>query len=188
MWTASSERRDGVQRIILLLTDGRPTLPLIDPWAAAQITIEQAKRAAQVGIRIDTYAISAHAEPTVLVEVARVANGIFTPFLARGTPQRLRVSSIKIENLTVARQAAIVHTVAEGAFHALVPVRAGPNRVEVVAHSETGARIGHVFEWKFATPGPQDEMPGELRAKRKLLLTELRGRETPPPAGAPAPR
>ena len=80
--TAYSERRYGSKRIIMFLTDGIPTLPIdSSKMQNARMAIQQAKRAARLKIRIDTFAIGEDAlsEPVVVVEMARVTNGVFTP-------------------------------------------------------------------------------------------------------------
>ena len=105
--SAYSERRPGARRIMLFLTDGRPTLPMLNSTIQnARMAIAKAVRAAKLGIRIDTYAIGKDAlkEPIVVVEMARVTpGGVFTPIR---NPRNLRsvfeeVSFAEIEKLEI---------------------------------------------------------------------------------------
>ena len=80
--SAYSTKREGAKRVIMFLTDGQPTLPLENSQLQnAKMAIQQAVRAAKLDVRIDTFAIGEDAlsEPVVVVEMARVSSGVFTP-------------------------------------------------------------------------------------------------------------
>jgi hypothetical protein len=79
---AKSKRREGARRVMVLLSDGQPTLPLVDSnHENGELAIGAADQAAGFGIRIDTFGIGdqAHDDPHVLAEIARVSGGSFTP-------------------------------------------------------------------------------------------------------------
>ena len=192
---ASSERRSGARRIMLFLTDGLPTLPFLSSTKEnARMTISKAERAAKLGIRIDTYAIGKQAvkHSKVLIEVANVTNGVFTPVRHPETlsqvlvRETLTINSIEIENATISKKAVVVRHEADAEFYALVPMADGPNEVEIIVHTASGARTSRLLRWPTAPVEAPDAIPDDLKAKRDLLLSELMSGETQPPVGAPS--
>ena len=183
--SAYSERRSGARRIMLFLTDGRPTLPMLNSTIQnARMAIAKAVRAAKLGIRIDTYAIGKDAlkEPIVVVEMARVTpGGIFTPIRH---PKDLRaifeeVSFAEIEKLEIRNRS--TNTQAEhqiqnpdGTFSALVPVRVGKNTLEVFARSTDGTETRRQVNVTVLGEGPVPELtPRQLAQRNRLLENRL---------------
>ena len=178
--SAYSERREGVRRIMLFLTDGRPTLPHEGrPAWNTRAAIGGAKRAARASIRIDTYAIGEEAlrEPIVAVEMARVTNGVFTPVRH---PENLRaifesvsfaeIAELRIQNLTTNRSA--VHAIrnADGTFSSLVPMQEGKNLVEIYARSTDGTEARKQLELQFVPGRSVQRLAPRLVAQRNRLL------------------
>ncbi len=183
--SAYSERRSGARRIMLFLTDGRPTLPMLNSTIQnARMAIAKAVRAARLGIRIDTYAIGKDAlkEPIVVVEMARVTpGGVFTPIR---NPRDLRaifeeVSFAEIEKLEIKNRS--TNTQAEhqiqnpdGTFSALVPVRVGKNTLEVFARSTDGTETRRRVNVTVLGEGPVPELtPRQLAQRNRLLENRL---------------
>ena len=135
--------------MIMFLTDGQPTLPLENSQLQnAKMAIQQAVRAAKFDIRIDTFAIGEEAlsEPVVVVEMARVSNGVFTPVR---NPKDLRaifedvsfssIEKLEVRNKTTGKMAEYVG--AQPGRHvrgAACPMNPGKNTVEVYARSTDG--------------------------------------------------
>jgi len=183
--SAYSERRDGARRIILFLTDGRPTLPMLNSTIQnARMAIAKAVRAAKLGIRIDTYAIGKDAlkEPVVVVEMARVTpGGVFTPIR---NPKDLRsvfeeVSFAEIEKLEIMNQTTQAPPAyqiqnPDGTFSALVPMQEGRNTLEVFARSTDGTearrRVHVTFMKDAAVPALS---PRQVAQRNRLLENQL---------------
>ena len=104
--------------------------------------LEQAERTAKLDIRVDTFALGkeALADPAVMVELARLTNGVYTPVAdlaalgaALASANFSGVDELAIRNRTTDRPAAKLLRRPDGFFAALVPMRAGENAIEVVA-------------------------------------------------------
>ncbi len=178
--SAYSVRREGVRRIMIFLTDGRPTLPHEGrPAWNTRAAIGGAKRAARANIRIDTYAIGEEAlrEPIVAVEMARVTNGVFTPVRH---PEKLRaifesvsfaeIDELRIQNLTTDRPAAYSIRNADGTFSSLVPMQEGKNLVEIYARSTDGTEARKQLELRFLPALGVQRLSPRLVAQRNRLL------------------
>jgi hypothetical protein len=150
--SAYSEKREGAKRVIMFLTDGQPTLPLENSQLAnAKMAIQQAVRASKFDIRIDTFAIGEEAlsEPVVVVEMARVSNGVFTPVR---NPKDLRaifedvsfssIEKLEVRNKTTGKMAEYTVPEPDGSFTSLVPMQEGKNTVGSTRSTgePTGAR------------------------------------------------
>ncbi|MFQ5515058.1 MAG: VWA domain-containing protein [Myxococcota bacterium] len=181
--SAYSTRREGSRRIIIFLTDGRPTLPLPSSLQNARMAISKAFKAAKHGIRIDTYAIGKDAlsEPVVVVEMARVTEGVFTPILH---PKNLRtvfeevnfadIDELIIRNITTGELAAYRIQNPDGTFAALVPMKEGVNTLEVSAHSSDGTYAQRQVTVRFLEDVEMQELtPRELAQRNRLLENRL---------------
>ena len=178
--SAYSERREGARRIMMFLTDGTPTLPLEGaPNQNARMAIDKAKKAAKLGVRIDTYAIGPDAisEPVVTVEMAHVSQGVFTPVRH---PKDLvavfedvdfaDIEELRIKNRTTGAKAEYKIQNADGSFSALVPMREGPNTIEVYARSSDGSEARRRLRLRFLANGDVQELDPRLMAQRNRLL------------------
>jgi len=182
--SAYSQKRDGAKRVIMFLTDGQPTLPLENSGLQnAKMAIQQAVRAAKFDIRIDTFAIGedALAEPVVVVEMARVSNGVFTPVR---NPKDLRavfedvsfssIERLEVRNKTTGKMAEYVVPNPDGTFSALVPMNTGKNTVEVYARSTDGTEGKREVTVSFlAGAEPQELSPRLLGQRNRLLENRL---------------
>ncbi len=183
--SAYSKRRPGARRIMLFLTDGRPTLPMLNSTIQnARMAIAKAVRAAKLGIRIDTYAIGRDAlkEPIVVVEMARVTpGGVFTPIR---DPRNLRsvfeevsfaeIEKLEIENRTTKSPAEHLIQNPDGSFSALIPVREGKNTLEVFARATDGTEARQQVTVTFLKNGRVPELtPRQLAQRNRLLENRL---------------
>lgn len=178
--SAFSRRRDGARRIMIFLTDGQPTLPLEGSHNQnARMAIQQAKRAAKAGVRIDTYAITEEAlsRPVVTVEMAEVTQGVFTPVRH---PKDLvavfedvnfsEIEELTIRNRTTNQPASYTMQNADGTFSALVPMREGMNMVEVYARSTDGTEARRRIPLKFLKGAGTQPLDARQLAQRNRLL------------------
>jgi len=178
--SAYSERRPGARRIIIFLTDGRPTLPRLG-WRThnARMAISKAAKAAKAKIRIDTYAIGKDAlkEPIVVVEMARVSGGTFTPVVQ---PKDLRaifedlsfaeIEKLEIINKTTKQPPSYQIQNPDGTFSALVPMREGKNTIEVYARSTDGTEARKHIQLKFLKNADLPALTPRQVAQRNRLL------------------
>ncbi len=178
--SAVSEPRKDARRVLLLLTDGRPTLPYPGQDSSnIREAIRAAVTAAKAGIRIDTYAIGEDAleEPIVTVEMARVTSGVFTPVRE---PRNLRaifesidfaeIAELRIANRTTGAAAEYQVQNPDGSFSALLPMKEGRNVLEVFARSTDGSEARADVAVKFLASGEAQALSPRLVAQRNRLL------------------
>jgi len=178
--SAFSEKREGSRRIMLFLTDGKPTLPFENSTHNnRRLAISRAAKAADFQIRIDTFAIGeeALADPVVTVEMARVTDGVFTPVMNPRDLQTVfesvnfsEIESIEIRNLTNDKPATYVNRAADGSYSALIPMEEGDNVVEVYARSSDGTEARRKVELRFLEDGTVQPLSPELLAARNRLM------------------
>lgn len=176
--SAVSEPRGGARKVMIFLTDGTPTLPIAtSPNHNMRLAIRAARQAARHDIRIDTYAIGEHAlsEPVVVVEMAHVTRGVFTPVQdpkdLRSTVTKMNLSDIEemlVANQTTGRDAQIAIQGVDGWVSALVPLETGKNLIDITARSTSGG-VGHEeveIEYRREPgPGPADDWHRQVRAR-----------------------
>jgi len=181
---AESEVLPERKRVLIFLTDGKPSYPVgradvVDPG-----DIEAAIRAANLaragGVPIHVYAIglAALTEPVAATEIARVSLGRYTPVRnpADLVPllQSATISDIEdvvLTNLSTGDFSTDVRLSPDGSFTGLVPVRVGENRVRVTALSSAGERSSAERSFVFAVE--------ELRGRElERELERIRRRNT----------
>lgn len=178
--SAYSTKREGAKRVIMFLTDGQPTLPLENSQLQnAKMAIQQAVRASKADIRIDTFAIGEEAlsEPVVVVEMARVSGGVFTPVRH---PKDMRaifeevnfsdIEKLEVRNKTRGRMADNLITNPDGSFSALVSVAEGENVLEAYARATDGTEARCDVTVKFLKGAATPELSPRLLAQRNRLL------------------
>jgi Mg-chelatase subunit ChlD len=174
-----SRPRADATPVMLLMTDGQPTLPFATADENVAHTLAVGRRAGALGVRIDTFPIGARANSDVLVlgALAAQSGGRFTPVLQPAdllaTFESLTLAtleSISVRNLTTGESAAVAAAEADGYFSALVPVRDGENQLEVQvrdAMGRTAVRVVSIFTSPEARP---PLLPLHLAARRRMLL------------------
>jgi hypothetical protein len=178
--SAYSTRREGAKRVVMFLTDGQPTLPLEGASLQnAKMAIQQAVRAAKLDIRVDTFAIGEEAlsEPVVVVEMARVSNGVFTPVR---NPKDLRavfedvsfssIEKLEVRNKTTGKLADYVVPNPDGTFSALLAMNEGKNTLEVYARSTDGTEGRREVTVSFLAGAEAQQLSPRMMAQRNRLL------------------
>ena len=149
---SASRPRRGADRSIYLFTDGFPTLPFLGLFAAErrniELTVFYAETAGRVGIKVHAFAVGKDAlsRPLATVDIARVSGGMFVPVPDPGKLLAVVdavaipvVQKVTVRNTTTGEPARMVQLNPDGTFDSLVPVKAGPNILEVVANASDGS-------------------------------------------------
>ena len=174
-----SRRRVSATPVILLLTDGQPTLPFSTPEQNVAHTLEVGRNAAMRGIRIDTFPIGARANSDILVlgALAAQSGGRFTPVLQPkdllATFESLTLASldsIAVRNLTTGEVASAAAAEADGYFSALVPVGSGENQLEVRVRDSAGREAIRVVSIRNEADARAPLLPLHLASRRRMLL------------------
>jgi Mg-chelatase subunit ChlD len=185
---AFSETRADARKVMLFMSDGRPTLPVPQsPGENARLAVEAAQDAAALGIRIDTFAIgrSATKSPRVPVEVAAVSQGNFTPVR---DPQNLiavfedirlaEIERVEVVNSSTGESAPHVLVESDGHFAAVVGARDGANWIDVRARTTDGKESTLRVPVRLIPAATPQAMDARLLARRTRLfedyLAELR--------------
>lgn len=175
-----------VQRVILLLSDGQPTLPGFagKPQREAR---KAALRAKAESVRIDTIALGAQQskELRVYSAIASITGGRFTRVEHPGSIvaelPRLRlaeVAAVEMQNLTSGRRGRAVRTFADGSFDGFLPLEPGANRIRVSARTPAGLetsieRVVHFSPGQAGSGGRRD--PDELLRTLRARTSETEG-------------
>ena len=165
---------------MIFLTDGTPTLPMQgSPNQNSRMAIHAAMKAGRHEIRIDTYAIGERAlsEPEVVVEMAFVTQGVFTPVR---NPRDLhsvfehvdfaQISELRIHNKTTSAPASYLRRHPDGTFSALLPMREGKNTIEIYARAKDGTEARRYVRVKFLASAEMQRLDPRLTAQRNRLL------------------
>ena len=154
----------GSKKAILLLTDGKPSLPFgrgnVEDPEDDEAVIAAARLARAGGILINAYGLGPGAidYPVAATEMAKVSGGVYTPVRRPGDIVTVLsgVSFANIEdvvavNLTLGEMAGPddVLLQPDGSFYGFVPVRPGMNRIRVSALASDGSRGSAEFEIEF---------------------------------------
>jgi hypothetical protein len=192
---ALSQPQADAQKVILMLTDGRPSLPFgtvteEDP-EDTEATIAAARLAAQAGIKINVFGLGpgAISYPLAVTEVSKATGGLYTPVQRPGDVVALltgvsfaNVDDVVAVNLTMGQMSGPndVAVLPDGSFKGFVPVQPGVNRIRVSALASDGTRGSEEFDVQFV---PQElsnnELGEELERVRQRnrdiqILTERR--------------
>ena len=185
-----ADRGADVQRLVLLISDGESSLPAaLMPGARAQASIEAASDAAEVGVRIYTYAVGRERIEylTTLEQIAAVTNGVYErveqPADLIASFQNLdfaQIEAVRVENLTTGRAANDVLIDPYGTFAAMVELQPGSNTLEVFARSTSGAESRERVTVEYRRDDARNPLPARalertgrlLREKMRTLLAE----------------
>jgi hypothetical protein len=182
--SAGGRSRADVRRIIVFMTDGQPTLPIESgPLQNARLAIESARRARQLDVRVDTYALGPEAleEPLVAVEMALVTGGIFTPVVRPADLETVfegisfsDIARLELTNRTSGAAPAQLARNADGSFAALLQLQQGPNAIELYARAADGSEGRREIQVTW-TPGAAAQAldADQLAAKNRLLENRL---------------
>ena len=179
--TGSLSRADpNSEKVVLLFTDGAPTLPHLDSESGnVRAVLQSAERARRAGVRIHSFAIGPEAleGPISTVEMAAITDGIFTPVRDPGRLVRFiedlsfaHIAEVKVRNITSGESAFQARIHADGSWDALVPLQEGENRLEVRARSSDGAEATKHVTVHHAPGAASPFLRAELAPRRNELL------------------
>lgn len=185
---ARSPKRTGAKKVVLFLTDGVPTFPfgkgiVADP-EDTEVAINASRLARKAGITINTYALGRHAlaQPVAVREMARLTIGTYTPVRNPGDIVSFlqgvsfaNIDDVVITNLTTSEISYDVQLAPDGTFSAFVPVKEGPNRVQVTALASDGGEHSIEMDLEFEKSGLSErELALELERIKKRNKELLR--------------
>ncbi len=172
----------GSKKVILLMTDGKPSLPFgradVEDPEDVDAVVAAAKLAESAGITINVYGLGPNAidYPLAATEVARVTAGLYTPVRRPGDIVSLlsgvsfaNVEDVVAVNLTLAEWAGPDDILlrADGSFRGFVPVRPGLNRIRISALASDGTRGSTELDIMFRHQDLSDtELESELERIR----------------------
>ena len=171
------------ERILVILSDGYPTAPSPE-FHARNSALRAAKRAAELGIRIYSFALGSDAleRPDVLEQLASRTDGKFFEVrdpgdIVRHLP-RLDVAllaNVKLTNRTTGAEGRAVRVFGDGSFDGYVRLQTGKNTLVVEASAPDGEQFR--VERTVYYQAPKRTTLGDL--KRATALSEaLRARTT----------
>jgi len=195
--SASSTPRPNARRIAVMMSDGRPTLPVSsriysfhDPTAENIALAEAAAaEAAKLGIVLHTFAIGDEASAEALAPLARATGGRHVSIERPGELPELvastRLSPIErvvVENLTTRSQASAWLQSPDGHVFALVPTKPGRNAVRIcVGAGDASAEIRFEVDVQEGAPTPELDLQAS-QARSRLLEQRLEELRRAPPA------
>jgi len=178
---AVSRPRPQAKKVILFLTDGKPSLPFgfanVEDKEDMLAAIDAAQLAKVAGVMLNVYGLgpSAIDYPVAATEMAKVTGGLYTPVRRPGDIVALlsgvsfaNVEDVVAVNLTLMEWAGPndILLAPDGSFQGFVPVRAGKNRIRVSALASDGTRGSKEFDIDFAQAAMSDL---ELSAERDRI-------------------
>jgi len=178
---AESKPLRGSKKVILLLTDGKPSLPFgaanVEDPEDIEAVIDAARLAKQAGVTVNVYGLGPVAidYPIAATEVARVTGGLYTPVRRPGDIVTMltgvsfaNVEDVVAVNLTLGEMAGPddILLSPDGSFRGIIPVRPGKNRIRVSALASDGSRGSTELEITFKH---QDLTDAELAQERDRI-------------------
>jgi Mg-chelatase subunit ChlD len=184
---AQSQPRPDAKKVVLFLTDGRPSLPFGMGNKDDREDYEAVQAAARVahlgGVSINVYGLGPEAidYPVACTEMAKLTNGLYTPVRRPGDivaalsgVSFANVDDVVAVNLTIGEMSGPddIQLNPDGSFSGFVPARKGRNRVRVSALASDGTRGSTEVEFDFA---PQELTDNEIQ--RELERIRKRNRD-----------
>lgn len=178
---AVSRPRPQAKKVILFLTDGKPSLPFglanVEDKEDMLAAIDAAQLAKVAGVMMNVYGLgpSAIDYPVAATEMAKATGGLYTPVRRPGDIVALlsgvsfaNVEDVVAVNLTLMEWAGPndILLAPDGSFQGFVPVRAGRNRIRVSALASDGTRGSKEFDIDFQQAAMSDL---ELAAERDRI-------------------
>ncbi len=174
---AQSASRPGSRRVVLLLTDGLPSLPFgevtVQDPEDIEATVAAGQLAADAGVLINVFGLGPRAGdyPQAAFKVSQLTGGSFVPVRKPGDVVTLlsgvsfaEVADVVAVNLTLGQESGPqdIELLPDGSFRGFVPVAQGLNRIRVSALASDGTRGSTEFEVTYQL---QDLSDTELRAE-----------------------
>jgi hypothetical protein len=178
-------RKDAAQQpVLVLLSDGEPTVPMPEIFAR-RAALRAAADAREAGVRIHAFALGAdHEGAELLASMAELTGGDFTEAPSIGEvlehlpyARFAGIEAVEIDNLTAAQSGRGIRLFSDGSFDGFVPLVTGSNRIQIRIHARTGEPYSMEREVTFALRPATSELDlAALAALNRQL--ELRGFES----------
>lgn len=182
---AQSRARPRAKKVLLFLTDGKPTFPIgkatrEDP-GDIEAAINASRLARKAGVMINSFALgrNALASPIAIMEMSRVTGGSYTPVRRPGQIVAFlqgisfaNVEDVVIRNLTTKEVSFDVSLNPDGSFSGFVPVQVGSNTVEITALGSDGGEDSVRIDFDF-----EKSVLSELELARELERIKVRNKE-----------
>ena len=184
---ARSAARAGARKTILLLTDGKPSLPF-DRKQANAAASWAGRMAAQAGIAVNAFAIGydavARKDNASLERMARRSGGRYVALEKPGDVMTAleatslsAVERVELANRTAGRGSRVVATGIDGSFYGEVPLLEGENQIELAAVLSDGTRGVQSLRVVYQRARPVRELELELariRRENEKLVERVR--------------
>ena len=163
-----SKPRPDAKKVILYLTDGKPSLPFglanVEDKEDMLAAIDAAQLAKVAGVMLNVYGLGPEAidYPVAATEMAKATGGVYTPVRTPGDIVSMlsgvsfaNVEDVVAVNLTLMEWSGPndILLAPDGSFKGFVPVRPGLNRIRVSALASDGSRGSMEFDLQFAQQG-----------------------------------
>jgi hypothetical protein len=184
---ARSTARPDAQKTILLLTDGKPSLPF-DRREADAAASWAGRMADRAGVVVNAFAIGkdavARRENDSLERMARRSGGRYVALERPGdvvpaleSTALSAVERVELANRTTGRDTQAVATGIDGSFYGEIGLEEGENEIEVAAVLADGSRSARVLRVRFERGRPVAELALELariRRENAALVERIR--------------
>jgi hypothetical protein len=184
---ASEGPRNGAEKAILFLTDGKPQLPG-DRQTAERAALYASRLAGDAGVRIHTFALGRDTVRRdvnpVLERMARRSGGRFAQLEQPGeivallrTASFSFVREVRLVNRTRGDAITDLATAIDGSFFGELPLAEGPNEIEVEAVLNDGRRATRRLTIRYVDTKPIRALEQKLAALREentALVEQLR--------------
>jgi hypothetical protein len=179
---AQSTPRADAQKVILFLTDGKPSLPY-DKDQADRAASLAGKLAAKKGIRINAFALGHNAvtreDNDAIKRMARRTGGAHVALespadivsVLRSTPFSL-VEQVQLVNVTTGSETDYIATGIDGSFYGEIPLVEGTNTIEITAHLDDDRQATETLQIEYVNSRPTEELVKQLK-QLKLENEEL---------------
>lgn len=185
---AQSRPREGAEKVILFLSDGKPRLPY-DKGKAERAAAYAGRLASEYDIRINAFELGknivSRSKSFWLKRMATRTGGRHVGLERPGeivgalqtTPLSM-VDRVKVRNHTTGAETPRIATAIDGSFYAEIPLEEGANRIHVEALLDDGATRERSFVVAYVPGTPTDELERQLeslRSENGALLERIRG-------------
>jgi hypothetical protein len=186
---ARSTARSDAQKTILLLTDGKPSLPY-DRREADAAAAWAGRMADRAGVVVNAFAIGedavARGRNDALARMARRSGGRYVALERPGdvvpaleSTSLSAVERVELSNRTTGRDTQAVATGIDGSFYGEIGLEEGENEIEVAAVLADGSRRARVLRVRFERGRPVAELALELariRRENEALVERIRAK------------